>query len=78
MEEEEEEREKERRAAFHGAGFRLGDAEGPSVPIGNQRPLPAKPDTVCATVCLIPPTPCAFPLTSTPGPPIRMTSSSHY
>lgn len=59
MEEEEEEKERERRAAFQGAGFRLGDVEGPSVPIGNQRPLPAKPETVCADflISFLPPPP---------------------
>lgn len=46
VEEEEREKEQERTAAFHGAGFRLGDVEGPSMAIPNQRPLPPKPETV--------------------------------
>ena len=46
MEEEEREKEQERTAAFHGAGFRLGDMEGPGMAVANQRPLPPKPETV--------------------------------
>jgi hypothetical protein len=50
IEEEEREKEKERKATFHGTGFRLGDVEGPSVAVGNQRPLPPKPETVWAVL----------------------------
>ena len=46
VEEEEREKEQERTAAFHGAGFRLGDMEGPGMAVANQRPLPPKPETV--------------------------------
>lgn len=46
VEEEEREKEREKTAAFHGAGFKLGAEEGPSMPIGEQQPLPPKPEMV--------------------------------
>lgn len=46
VEEEEKVKKKEMSRSFHGAGFRLGDEEGPSRPIGGQAPLPPKPDMV--------------------------------
>ena len=50
VEEEEKVKKKENSTAFHGAGFRLGDEEGPSQVVGNTRPLPPKPETVCGGV----------------------------